>query len=843
MWKVSLKGLLAHKRRLLGTCSAVLLGVAFLSGTLVLGDTMRASFDDLFTDAGAGTDAVVRGVETVTTEMGTQRRLMDVSLRAAIERVEGVAAVEPQVESLAQIIASDGKPIGGQGPPTLAGNWIDDPALNPYRIAEGRAPSADGEVVIDRSAAERGKLKVGDRIVIRTPDAVDVTIVGIVTFGTDADSLGGATFVGLTLPQAQSLLLRRDGQVTSFAIRADPGVAEDQLVERLRPLLPEGTEALTAAALTDEANDDINDAFLGFFETFLLIFTGVALLVATFSIYNTFSVILAQRTRESALLRAIGASRGQVLLSIAIEALVIGVVAAVLGIVAGVALASALRALLDAIGFGLPPGGLAVTPATIVNSLVVGVVVTLLASLVPAIKASGVAPLAALRDVAIDRTGTSKVRIILGALITVLGVGLVLYAALATTLSAAAPGAVLTIIGVVVLGPVVARPASRALGVPLRARGMSGRLARENAMRNPRRTASTATALMLGVGVVTLFTVIGASIKSSIDDAVSQAFAGDLVISSNNFSGSGIRPDAAAAMEALPEIDTAAALGFGPVRLADEDRLVTVVVPAQLAKVLDVGVTAGSLVDLRGDQMAVHDDLAAEKKWKVGTKVPVTYPDGVNAELVVGAIYDAAEITGPIVLPVAALAPHISQPIITTIILTLADGVGVDRAQAAVQRVADEFGTPEVLDRDEYVDSIAGQINQFLTVVYVLLALSIVIALMGIANTLSLSVHERTRELGLLRAVGQTRGQLRSMVRWESVIIAVFGTLGGVAIGLFLAWAVVKALADEGFKAFAAPVGQLFIVLVVGALVGVLAGIRPARRAAKLDVLSAISTG
>ncbi|CAA9240309.1 MAG: ABC transporter, fused permease protein [uncultured Acidimicrobiales bacterium] len=843
MLKVSLKGLLAHKRRLLGTCSAVLLGVAFLAGTLVLGDTIRASFDKVFADATAGTDAVVRGVETVSTEMGTQRRLISEGLLSQLERVDGVALVVPQAEGLAQIIGSDGQAIGGQGPPTLAGNWVNDPALNPYRIAEGREPRAAGEVVIDRGAADLGKLQLGGSVEIRTPDPVQMAIVGIATFGAEADNLGGTTYVGLTLDQAQELLLRREGQVTSFAVRADDGVEQDVLVERLRGVLPEGSEVLSGAALAEELNTDINEAFLGFFETFLLIFTGVALLVATFSIYNTFSVILAQRTRESALLRAIGASRGQVLLSIAIEALVIGVVAAVLGIVAGVLLASALRAAMDAAGFGLPPGGLAITPATIVTSLVVGVVVTLLASLVPAIKASGVAPLAALRDVAIDRTGTSKVRVVLGAALTAVGVALVLYAALATELNAAGPGAVLTIIGVVVSGPVVAKPMSRVLGAPLRARGMSGRLARENAMRNPRRTASTATALMLGVGVVTLFTVIGASIKSSIDDAVSQAFAGDLVISSNNFSGSGISPDAVVAMNALPEVDTAAAVSFGPVRLAGEDRLLTAVNPAELAQVLDIGVTEGSLVGLRPDQFAVFDDLATEKGWQLGTRVPVTFPDGVSAELTVGAIYGSAEITGPLVLPAAALEPHIARPVITTIILTLNDGVSIDRGQAAVQVVADEYGTPKVLDRDEYVDSIAGQINQFLTVVYVLLALSIVIALMGIANTLSLSVHERTRELGLLRAVGQTRGQLRSMVRWESVIIAVFGTLGGVAIGLFIAWAVVKALADEGFNAFAAPIGQLLIVLVVGALVGVLAGIRPARRAAKLDVLRAISTG
>ena len=359
MWRTTLKSLGAHKRRLLGTCTAVLLGVAFLSGTLVLGDTMTEGFGDMFTEANAGTDAVVRSATEVGEADFSERGLVDRSLVDEVAAVDGVAAAEPRIEGSARIVGADGDPLGGNGPPTLAGNWIADDALNPYDLSEGRAPEAPGEVVIDKAAAEAGDLAVGDTTTVRTPEPIPVTIVGIATFG-DADSQGPSPTPRFTTDQAAELFMPDPDRVSSIAVSAAGGVSQDELVQRIDAVLPDGVEASPGAELTAEMEDDIKDDFLGFFETFLLVFAGIALVVATFSIYNTFSILVAQRTRESALLRALGASRGQVLRSIAVEALVVGLVASVVGIVVGLGLASGLLALMGAMGMTMPASSLVV---------------------------------------------------------------------------------------------------------------------------------------------------------------------------------------------------------------------------------------------------------------------------------------------------------------------------------------------------------------------------------------------------------------------------------------------------------------------------------------------------
>lgn len=842
MYKISIRDLMAHKRCLVGTGSAVLLGIAFLAGTLVLGDSLRAGFDDTFSQANAGTDAVVRGVVTMDHGESSQRRLLEASLVDALSDVDGVASAQPSIEGIAQLSGADGEPIGGGGPPTLARNWIDDVELNPFRIADGRGPRADGEVVIDRATAEAGDLAVGDTTVVRTPDPVEVRIVGIATFGA-ADGMG-AGFTFFTLDDARRHLLDGSGRLTSVLLTAGPDVAPGTLVERVRPLLAEGTEVLTGAALAAEQTEDINGDFLDAFETFLLMFTGIALLVATFSIYNTFSVILAQRSRESALLRALGASRRQVLGSIAVEAAVVGLLASAVGVVAGIGLAAGLQALMDAAGFGLPTASLVVGTDSVVISVAIGLIVTLVASLAPAIRASRVAPLAALREVTVDHSGASRVRAIAGCLTLTVGLALVLGPALAgaATLALVGLGAVSTIIGLVVLGPVAARPAAGLLGLPLPAfSGIAGVLARRNAQRDPKRTAATASALMVGVGVVTLFTVFGASIKSTIDDSVARSFTGDLVISAEGFSGSGLSPSLAEEIATLPDVETAAGLGYGAARVGGRDGAFSVADPSELSQVLDLDVTAGSVADMTGHQLAVSQATADEEGWQLGTSVPVDFPDGTSAELTVAAVYAMTDNVGPLLLPASVWSPHATQPSHAAVLIDVAAGSDVAGAGAAVTEVAERYGAPAVQDRQEYIATMAGDVDRFLTIVYVLLALSIVIALMGIANTLSLSIHERTRELGLLRAVGQTRGQLRAMVRWESVLIATFGTLGGVALGLFLGWGMVRvAMVEAGFGSFALPVIQLGVIGVVGTLVGVLAGLRPARRAARLDVLGAI---
>jgi putative ABC transport system permease protein len=842
MWRTTLKSINSHKRRLLATCSAVLLGVAFLSGTLVLGDTMTEGFGEMFTEANAGTDAMVRSSVEVGEDDFAERGLVDRSLVDEIGALDGVAAVAPRIEGVGRIVGADGDPIGGNGPPTVAGNWVTDDKLNPYDLAEGRAPESTGEVVIDKAAAEQGDLAVGDTTTVRTPDAIDVTVVGLATFGT-SDSQGPITYAGFTEEFAEQVLMAEPGRASSIVVTAEPGVSQAELVSRIDAVLPDGVESLTGVGLTAEMEDGIQEDFLGFFETFLLVFAGVALVVATFSIYNTFSILVAQRTRESALLRALGASRGQVLRSITVEALLVGLAASLGGIAVGMGLASGLLALMDGMGMAMPGTALVLSTSTVLTAVGVGVVVTLVASLAPAIRASRIAPLAALRDVAVDRSATSWLRAGAGVAVTGSGIALAISGATGGELSLTGLGALLTLVGVVMLGPVVARPAAAALGAPQAARpGLSGTLARRNSMRNPRRTASTASALMIGVAVVSLFTVVGASIKQSINDTVDEQFAGDLVVISDGFGLGGLSTELAPAVAGLPEVAAVAAMGDASVRIDGDDEIASTFDPTTIESVMDVGLSQGSFADMGVDQVAVSEDYAEDHGLALGDPVSVAYADGVTEELAVGAIYTEEDLMGPVILHRDAFVSHTAQPSDFAVMIGLADGVSEADGELAVQQVADRFGSPDVQTSAEYTDSVAGEVDQMLNIVYVMLLLAIIIALMGIANTLSLSVHERTRELGLLRAVGQTRRQLRAMVRGEALTVALFGTVGGVGLGLFLGWAMVEALADEGFTAFAIPATSLAVVVVIGALAGVLASVRPARRAAKLDVLEAIAT-
>jgi putative ABC transport system permease protein len=842
VWRTTVKSIAAYRRRLLATCSAVVLGVAFLAGTLGLVDTLMRGFSDLFGEANAGTDALVRSSVKVGSEGQTERGLVDRSLADEIASVDGVAAVAPRIEGSGRIVGADGDPVGDSGAPTVAGNWVDDDRLNPYDLAEGRAPAAPGEVVIDRQAAEDGDLAVGDTTVVRTRHPVHTTIVGLATFGT-ADSQGPATYAAFTTKFAEQVLMPEPGMASSIAVAAEPGVSQAALVSRLDAALPDGVEALTGAELTAEMVEQAREVSVDFFGPILALFTIVALVVAAFSIYNTFSILVAQRTRESALLRALGASRGQVLRSVTVEALAVGLLGSVVGIAVGMALASGLLVLMDAAGRSTPTLSPTLSGGTIVIALAVGVIVTVLATLVPAVRASRVAPLAALRDIAVDRSGTSRKRAVAGAVVTGAGIVLTIVGAAGEALEATGLGALATLVGVVVLGPVVARPAAAVLGAPHAALpGTSGVLARRNAMRNPKRTAGTATPLMIGMAVVSLFAVVATSLKQSIAEVVDTQFAGDLVIVGEG--AGGLSPDLAPAVAELPEVDAVTALGIAPVRIDGEDSVVTTFDPATIESVMDIGMRQGSLMDVGPDQVAISVEYAQDHGLALGDPVTVAYPDGATERQTVGAIYADDDLVGGggVLLRRDAYAPHTARPVDTNMLIALAAGVPETEGGAAVQQVANRFSAPDVQTNDEFTQSIAGEINELLTIVYVLLILAILIALMGIANTLSLSVHERTRELGLLRAVGQSRRQVQAMVLGEAVTVALFGTAGGLGLGLFLAWALVEALASEGFTSFAIPAGTLAVVLTLGALVGVLAAVRPARRAARMDVLSAIAT-
>ncbi len=464
---------------------------------------MTTGFTDLVTTAYAGTDAVVRSSVVVGSGDLPERGLVDRSLADTLAAVDGVAAVAPRIEGSGRIVGTDGEQVGGSGPTTTTGNWVEDERLNPYHLAEGRIPAASGEVVIDRAAANEGDLAVGDTTVVLTPDPIDVTVVGLATFG-GADSQGSATYAAFTTEFAERFLLPEPGMASSIAVAAEPGISQLELVSRLGAVLPDGVEAITGDAFTGEIAEQAQGEDYEAFQQALLIFTFVALVVAAFTIHTTFTILVAHRTRELALLRVLGASRGQVLGAVTVEALAVGVVGSVGGIAAGLGLAVGLLALMDRLDLAVPPAGSGLDVATIVAALAVGVVTSLLASLAPAIRASHVAPLAALREVAVDRSATSTGRAVVGAVMT--GTGVVASIVGARTGAPAVTGlaALVTLIGVVVLGPVVARPAAAVLGAPLAAGGISGLLAQRNAMRNPRRTAATATSLMIGVAVVTL---------------------------------------------------------------------------------------------------------------------------------------------------------------------------------------------------------------------------------------------------------------------------------------------------------------------------------------------------
>ena len=844
MLKLTLRNLSAHRRRLIGTSLAVCLGVAFLAGTFVLGDTMAANFDRLFSSSIGETDAVVRNADRVGGDVETAQALVPQDLIDRIDDVDGVAASAILIEGFGQLNGADGEKIGGNGPPTVAGNWVDDPELSPYRLVDGRAPEADDEIVVNEGAAEDGDLAIGDRTTIETPTPVEVEIVGIANFGGDADT-AAFTFAGFTEAAARELVLGgRDG-ATEVRVRAEDGVSADALTERLAAELGEGTDVITGAAYVEEQNDEIDADFLGFLRTFLSVFGGVALLVAAFSINNTFSILVAQRKRDSALLRAVGASRRQVLGSMVAETLLVGVLASALGTVVGVGIAVGLQAMFDAFGFSLPAGGLELQADSLLIAPAVGLLITAVAGIGPALRGSRVPPLAALRDVAVDRTDASRARLAVGALTTVAGMALVTASALAGSgLSRAGLGALLVVAGAVTLGPVVATPISGALGRPVaRTRGIPGGLARRNAMRNPRRTSATAAALLVGVGVVSLFTVFAASLKASMEDSVAQSFGGDLVIEPDGFGGGGLSPELSGAVADLPEVDAATGMSYGQIGLPEGNAEVTVADFAAMTPVLDIGPVAGDLAGLSGDELAISTVYAEDEDLAVGDVVAARFQDGAEVDLTVAAVYEHAELVGNLTVPRDLWVDHSIQVIDTIVLVTLADGVDLGDGERAVQAVADRFGRPEVMDEAEYIAVVSASVDAMLTLVYVMLALAIVIALMGIANALSLAIHERTRELGLLRAVGTTRRQMRSMVRWESVLVALFGAVGGIAVGTFLGWALVKAADADGFiNVFTVPAGSLTVILVVGALAGALAAIRPARRAARLDVLEAIAT-
>ncbi|MEY9887392.1 putative ABC transport system permease protein [Catenulispora sp. MAP12-49] len=850
MLTIALRNLTARRRRLIGTFLAVFLGVAFLAGTLTLNATLSRNFDNLFATADSGVAAVVQS-DTLISQHGSSgfgglRAPVPAQIADSLRTVPGVADAQPEIVGYGQLLGADGKAVGGNGPPRTAGNWIPSTALNSYHLVSGRAPRdvAAGqpvEAVINKGAADSGHLKIGDTTVVQTPLPVRVTIVGIAGFGTQG-GIGQVTYAGFTQTVAEKYI-SRPGQASQILITGKSGVSQDSVVAAVSKALPPGVTAMSGAAYTKANTDAIGTAFLTFFKGFLLVFAAVALLVAAFSIHNTYTILIAQRTRENALLRALGASRGQVLRSSLGEAAALGLVASAAGVVGGLGIAQALKALFDAAGFALPAGGLAVTKTTIALALLVGVGVTALAALSPAVRASRVAPLAALREASVGETqsGFGRVRTPVGALLLAGGIGL---AVAGGSLALVGAGAAATTVGVVMLGPVAARAAVRVLG-PLvtgggRMAGTTGVLARRNAARDPRRTSATATALMVGVAVVTLLTVFATSVKTSLKSDVDRSFVGDLAVSSPSFGGGGLSPQLASDLQKVPGVAAAVGIGQGTASVGGAATNVSFADTAKLSQAVSLDVRGGSAAALAGGR-EIGVSASEAKKHPLGSSVTVVFPDGTAGTVPVGFVYGPRGSLDSYLIDATAWSAHANQVTDTSVIVKLAPGTTVAAARPAITAAVVPYGSPDVQDRQQYADAQASGVDVVLTVSYVLLVLAIVIALAGIANTLALSVHERTRELGLLRAVGLTRRQTRALVRWESLLVALFGTLGGVGLGTFLAWALVRAAGGSTAIGFAASPAALALILAAGAVAGVIAAARPARRAARLDLLAAIA--
>ncbi len=841
MLKLARKSVLANKRRLIGTGLSVIIGIAFLAGTFVFTDTIKRTFDNLFADVYANTDVYVRSNQSIEGDFGqTQRPRIPDTVVATVQGVPGVAEASGTVQGFARIIGKDGKPLGmDQGPPTFGGEFTPG-SLSPWTLVDGQAPSGDNEVVLDRASFRDGDFALGDPVtIVSQGGSRQFTVVGDVRFG-DTDSPGGTTYALFDLPTAQAFI-GQPGMIDAVLGKGDGSVSQTELAQRVETALANpDLETLTGKEITKETQSDIETA-LSFFNILLLVFAGIALFVSIFIIYNTFSIIVAQRQRDTALLRAIGASRRQVLGSMLAEAIVIGIVASLVGFVAGIGVSAVLKSGLSALGIDIPAGGVVVLPRTLIVSLIVGVLITIISAVMPAVKASRTPPIAALRDVALDTSGTSKARLIWGVVLVVLGIAFTAIG-LAGEIALLGVGIATIFIGVFVLGPLIARPFARVIGAPLpRLRGISGRLAQENAMRNPKRTARTAAALMMGVALVAGISVLAASVKASVHDIFDKQFTGDFVVNTNTQGFGGLPLTVAQQLNQLPEVEAAAGVQLGAAKISGSAETLSVIDPSVAGQLFEFEFIEGSVTALNDQSVLISKSRADRDNLKVGDPVTMTLLNGNEVTLTVAGIYKKSELAGPYTVSQGMYAQSGADQFDFSVFIKKKADVSDEQAAAAIKTVVAAYPNAKVQSRTEYIDEQAKQIDTFVNLIYGLLFLAVVIAAFGITNTLSLSVYERTREVGLLRAVGATRRQVRASVRWESVITALLGAAQGIVIGILLGYAVTLALSDQGLNSFTLPIGALIVILVIAFLIGVLAAILPARRAARLDVLRAVT--
>lgn len=849
MGSVALKGLAARKLRAISTILAVALGVALVAGTYILTDTINRSFDEIFETALEGTDVIVTPKEIVSQDT-SEPPAFRASLLDRVERVPGVAKAEGGIFSLVRITDDEGEAIGQGFAPQFATSVSTKP-FDTLTYVDGRAPRTPREAAIDKSNADRQDIAIGDRIgVVGEGPLRYFRVVGINKLGDT--STGGSSTVTLTLPEAQRLT-GKVGRFDAISIAADSGVSPRTLQRRVAAVMPSSVQVETGAENAQRETDEISSD-LSFLRIALLVFAGISLVVGGFQIFNTFSITVAQRIREFGLLRTLGASRRQVLTSVLTEATVIGLVGSVIGLFTGIGFAAGINALFKAFGIDLPNTGLVFEARTAIVALVLGLGITLLSALAPALRATRVSPMAALLEAALpEKRRRGRITAVVAGLLGIGGLAMLLIglfgdlesAGSAASLMGAGSAAIL--FSTSLYSPRLVRPLASVAGWPMeRLRGLTGRLARENAMRKPGRTAVTSAALMIGLALVVFVTVFAAGLNRSIASAIDTNFQNDVTIQNTD----GFSPIPATIARDVSRIEGVGEVGtlrYSYVKVDGESgqRRIAGVDPATIDEVFHFDVTEGPpsiVTSLRDNQAIVDEAYAKSDDLGVGDTLETLTPTGRRPSFeAVGEIKDRTDFLGAFVITQAAMARDFGERRDTYVLVGVADGADPAIVEERVKRfVAARYPSAEALDQQELKDYQEEQIGALVGLVYALLSLAVIVSIFGIVNTLALSIHERTRELGMLRAVGMTRRQVKRVIRYEAVITALIGALLGAALGVLFAALISRPLADEGFE-LAYPVGQLIVIFVLAALAGVLAAIGPARRAAKLDVLDALA--
>ena len=838
MFAATFRSLLAHRVRLALTAFAIALSTGFMAGSFVFTATLTHSLDSLFAQAATGIDVVVQHTAPAGASLGAgsgAARPVPAAIVTAIRKLPGVAAADGVVSGRAVLLGRDGRPLPGQFGAALS--W---PPSTPFQaMFTGRAgtpPAKPGQVMIDRASARKGHYAPGDRIQIAIGGrATPFTVSGVTGYGS-ADSIGGSMAI-FTLPAAQRLF-GLTGLYSQIDVEAAAGVTAQQLQARVARILPPGVQAVTAASAAASQARQVNSQ-LSFLTYFFAGFAGVSLLTGGFVIWNTFSILVGQRVRELALLRALGARRSQVFRSVLGEAALLGAAAAAAGVLLGIGLARGLTALLSGFGLSLPITGLVVPPAWTAASFAAGLAVTVAASIPPAWRATRVAPVQALRD-SVPAPNAFSGRRLLGGLAT-LGGGVALLVAGssgAAPLAVTAAGAVACFLGVTVLAPLAAGPLAFGIGWPLRSLpGRTGVLARGNAMRNPKRTSATAAALMVGLALIVAVSVLVSSVRSVIAGQITADTKTSFYVQATN-SDAGLTPALAATLSRVPGVRQVTRVQTTDATVAaSAHQNVDGVDPAAIAAFTSLGLRSGSVASLRDGALLVSQAAATGHHWRTGDQVSIGFGSYGTATFRIGGIFTN---TGPLSPYLISTATFIADTGIRT------DQVDLVRAPAtarqALGRALAGYPGAQLLDQAGYASSRGATLGTILNLITALLVLAVIIALLGITSTLALSVSERTRELGLLRAIGMRRGQLGQMIAAESVIIAAIGAVLGTVLGLVLGGALAAAFTRAQQVTVVIPAGQIVFYVAAAVIAGLLAAIAPARRAARMNMLAAIAT-